>query len=226
MCSLLVIAFLLGRLSTPPAVTAGVSATSAAAVMSPAPVVATPPEAAAAAMPTSPAPFDASREITAPAQDSPRTAVSAPSFQNTPAQIPPATQASAQSPERQQVAAYFAAVDRVGDMGSGDPQAFANSLMQSVSSGDFSGFDDLLAKSRAQRDQLRALTPPKACSEHHRLALSLSNDSVSMMERLKTALMKGDATSLMTMATEGQTLEAQATRLKAMSDVIKRQVGL
>jgi hypothetical protein len=112
------------------------------------------------------------------------------------------------------------------DMGVGDPQAFAASLLKSVSSGDFSAFDELLGKARAQRQRLQGMTPPQACGEHHRLALSLSADSVTMLERLKAALMKGDSMALMTIATEGRSLESQANHLKSLGETIKRQAGL
>jgi hypothetical protein len=130
------------------------------------------------------------------------------------------------SVERQQIASYFAEVERLEELGGDDPQAFANSMLQSVSSGDFSGFDDLLAKARDQRQRLLPITPPPACLDHHRLALMLSGDSVTMLERLKAALVKGDTTALMTMATEGRALERQANQLKSMGEAIKRQAGL
>ncbi len=129
------------------------------------------------------------------------------------------------SPGRPEIAAYFTQFERLDDMGAGDPQAFAASMLQSVTSGDFSSFDDLLARARAQRERLRALTPPRACLEHYRLALALSVDSVSMLERLKAALTRGDSAALMTIATEGRTLETQTNQLKAMGDTIRRQAG-
>ena len=133
---------------------------------------------------------------------------------------------AAVSPEAQQITGYFDQVERIGEMGGGDPQAFATSLMQSVSSGDFSGFDHLAAQARGQQERLRAITPPPACREHHRLALALASDSVSMLDRLKAAIVKGDSTALLTISTEGKTLEAQANQLKAMGESIKRQAGL
>jgi len=111
-------------------------------------------------------------------------------------------------------------------MGGGDPQAFATSMVQSMSSGDFSGFDDLLSKARAQRQRLQAISPPRACVEHHRLALALSGDSVAVLEKLKAALAKGDTTALLAIAAEGKTLETQANQLKTMGETIKRQAGL
>jgi hypothetical protein len=130
------------------------------------------------------------------------------------------------SPERQEVAAYFAEVDRLEDMGAGDPQAFASSMMQSLSSGDFSEFDKLLEKARGQKQRLLAIVPPPSCAEHHRLARTLSADSVAMLERLKAALMKGDSMALMGIASDGKTLETQANQLKAMGENIKRQAGV
>jgi len=47
-----------------------------------------------------------------------------------------------------------------------------------------------------------------------------------MLERLKTAMAKGDTTALLTLATEGHALETQANQLKTMGETIKRQAGL
>ena len=68
--------------------------------------------------------------------------------------------------------------------------------------------------------------PPPSCAEHHRLARTLSADSVAMLERLKAALMKGDSMALMGIASDGRALEAQANQLKTMGETIKRQAGV
>lgn len=130
------------------------------------------------------------------------------------------------STTRQTVAAYFTEVDRADDLGAGDPQAFAQALMKSVSTGDFSGFDDLIGKAGAQRDRFRALAPPPSCVEHHRLALSLANESVAMLQKMRGALVQNDTQTLLAMATQGQTLETKAKQLKAMGDALKQQAGM
>lgn len=222
-CALLAIAFLLGRISAKPANLASGSNTSPAA--SSAPVVpaaswaSAPPPAASAAAESAPLP--AVRATSLPSFSGDRDG--APSGATVPGSTGPA---STPSPERLAIAAYFAQVERLEDMGAGDPQAFATSMLQSVSSGDFSSFDDLLAKSRTQRDRLRAIVPPRACAEHHRFALALSDNSISMLERLRAAIQRGDTTALLTITTEGHTLEEQANRLKTMGDAIKRQAGV
>jgi hypothetical protein len=219
-CALLVIAFLLGRVSAPRPEPAPM-APPAQRAEEPAIATTTPAQ-------TASAPLSALEPVTAPTPEpkssGPETAFSVP---------PPAEPAPQSSParapassERELTAAYFNQVDRLEDFGAGDPQAFAASLMDSVSTGDFTKFDELLARSRTQRDRLKTVTPPRSCAEHHKKALALSGDSVTMMERLRAALIKGDTTALLTMATEARTLEAEANRLKAMGEAIKRQQGV
>ena len=215
--SLLIIAFLVGRLSgKSQVVTLATPATNPSA-----------PAPAALAASESPGP---SIEAPLPAAD-PGTPLSPPAGSSAPVQeialLAPSSAGPMEiSPERQQVASYFAEVDRLEDMGAGDPQAFASSMMQSLSSGDFTGFDRLLDKARGQKQRLLAIVPPPSCAEHHRLARTLSADSVAMLERLKAALMKGDSMALMGIASDGKTLESQANQLKAMSETIKRQAGV
>ena len=220
--ALLAIAFLLGRISAKPEVVTVAGPTQAVI----------PPQAAAAAPVETQQPGSVPgdpRASTSPFAPAEPPGVALPLRESGPFPTPATTASlprSTPSADQAQIAAYFNQVDRIEDMGAGDPQAFATSMIQSMSSGDFSGFDDLLAKARGQRQRLQAISPPRACVEHHRLALTLSGDSVAMLERLKAALGKGDSTALLTIATEGKTLETQANQLKTMAETIKRQAGL
>jgi hypothetical protein len=149
---------------------------------------------------------------------------------NLAAQTPREPGAPALSPPRsadqKAIAAYFSQIERLDDVGGGNPQTFANSMLQSVAAGDFSGFDDLLARSQQQQERLRRIAPPQACEKYHQLALALSGDSVSMLDRLKAALMRGDSAALMIIATEGHALEEKAGQLKSMGESIKRTAEL
>ncbi len=220
--ALLTIAFLIGRLTAPL-----VAATSISPSPWSAPSTSASPRPEATAEPTTVAsPFvapgvEASNPPDTAATPDSRLNVVSPSAVG--AAAPPG---STPSTEASQIAAYFQQVDGMQDMGVGDPQTFAASLLKSVSSGDFSAFDDLLGKARSQRQRLQSLSPPRSCGEHQRLALSLSANSVTMLERLKAALMKGDSMALMTIATEGRALESQANHLKSLGETIKRQAGL
>ena len=216
--ALLAIAFLLGRISAKPPVVTVASPTQGvdASARTPLPSEAQPASVA-----------DAAATIAAPLPIPEPISAATPFREGGPLPTPATTlPRPTPSADQPQIAAYFNQVDRLEDMGAGDPQAFASSMVQSMSSGDFTGFDNLLAKARAQRQRLQAIAPPRACAEHHRLALSLSADSVTMLERLKAALMKGDSTALLTIASEGKSLETQANQLKTMEESIKRQAGL
>lgn len=226
--SLLVIAFLLGRVTAKPPDAAAPTA-EAAAPNAPASIVqeetnVAEPEADAPPS-LEPAvdgePADGMRDTAYWVPPAPLSALNTPTAENGSVRREPAPATA--SADQRAIAEYFAQIERIEDVGAGDPQAFATSMLQSVTSGDFSGFDDLLATARAQRQKLEEMSIPQICRDHHQLAMVLSGDSVEMLERLKTALMKGDATALMSMAAEGQTLEAQANKLKAMGEAIKRQ---
>jgi len=213
--ALLIIAFLLGRLSAKPEVVTLATPTSNPSPTAPAALAApeslTPPSEVASTTPDPAIPLD------------PPTAASATIHEVAPTPLSDPTAMA--TPERQQVASYFAEVDRLEDMGAGDPQAFASSMMQSLSSGDFTEFDKLLEKARGQKQRLIAIVPPPSCADHHRLARTLSADSVAMLERLKAALMKGDSMALMSIATDGKALETQANQLKSLGEKIRRQAG-
>jgi len=125
--------------------------------------------------------------------------------------------------DRGAVAAYFAQVERADNVGAGDPQVLAQSVMKSMAFGDFSGFDDLVLKARAHRQLLMGMTPPKACVEHYRLALLLWNEWATMLERMRGALQKGDTTALLALETERTALSTKADELKSVGDAIKKQ---
>jgi len=224
--ALLVIAFLLGRVTAKPPETA-VPKAEAEAPNTPTPIA--PEEGSAAELQAEASPSLDPRGDGEPAAGMPNTGywtppapLNAPTGQIETALRPAPAPATASADQRA-IAEYFAQIERIEDVGAGDPQAFATSMLQSMTSGDFSGFDDLLEKARSQRLKLERMVVPPTCRDHHQLAMALSGDSVEMLERLKAALMKGDATALMSMAAEGQSLEAQANKLKAMGEAIKRQ---
>ena len=204
--ALLVIAFLLGRMSAP----ASVAPPAGAAISTP---VATPVVVAESPLET---PSAASAEMV--------TATPLPMFEVPPPQLPGSVVSAptgASSSAREAVRAYFREIEKYDDMGASNPQDFANSLMTSVTSGDYSGFDTLLAKARQQRDHLRGLRPPPSCEEHHRLSLSLAEDSAKMLERLRTSLQGGDPAGLMSMMGEAREMESRLNVLKTLTATIK-----
>jgi hypothetical protein len=228
--ALIVIAFLVGRLTAAPATTVVVPGPAIAAARG---TPAAAPENGNGGAGGASAPMGSTEAITSPhgaAPPPPSVALSA-TDSGTPETAPvsvggvPGRPASGGS-DRAAVAAYFNALEKQSDIGVGDPQAFAKSILDSVGSGDFSSFDSLVTKARAQRDLLRGLTPPSECAAHHRLALTLSERSVTMLEKMRGSLSNGDSMALLSIATEAKALESQANELKTMGDAIKRNAGV
>lgn len=224
-CALLTIAFLLGRLTAKPA-------------EAPLPLASAPAQPRAATVDTNaggePAPADpepaAPSNQLEPERARPENASPVSRGHATPDTATPiATEARPSpsvSPERQQVAAYFDQINRTGEVGGGDPQAFASTLLQSLSSGDFSGFDQLSALARVQSERIRSIVPPPGCLGHHQLAAALASDSAAMLERLRVAISQGDTAALMSMGAESHALEARAKQLQALGESIRQRAGL
>jgi hypothetical protein len=142
-----------------------------------------------------------------------------------------ATEKATSTPDEQlrdEVASYFREVEKVQSQGKswGDPEALAQKLLEQAGKGDVSGFDGLAAANQRVRDGLRALPVPEPCREHHRLTLTLLDESIAMLGRVKGQIGGADAASLAAMPAEGQDLERKAKNVDAMAAEIKRRFGL
>lgn len=135
---------------------------------------------------------------------------------------------SAQDPLRDAVASYFREVEAIQSQGkaAGDPEAMARALLEQGSKGEMSGLDDLAAANRKVRDNLRAMTVPEPCREHHRLTLAVLDESLAMLERVKGQLGGEDESALAALPEAGRALEQKAKDVDALAAEIKRRFGL
>src|SRR4051794_24449957 len=78
----------------------------------------------------------------------------------------------------------------------GDPDAFANTILQGATSGDFSALDDLVRTAREAERRALALHPPAECADYHRMVVTLLQDSATMMTALRDGLKRNDADAL------------------------------
>ncbi|MFI5184892.1 MAG: hypothetical protein ACHQNV_10865 [Vicinamibacteria bacterium] len=138
------------------------------------------------------------------------------------------TPSAGRDPLRDAVAAYFGKVEAIQSRAKSwsDPEALARSLLEQGSRGDVSGFDGLAAANAKVRDELRAVEVPEPCREHHRMTLALIDESVSMLERVKSQLQGSDAGSLGQIAESAHDLERKAKDVDAQAAEIKRRFGL
>lgn len=127
-----------------------------------------------------------------------------------------------------EVANYFREVEAIQSQArsAGDPEALARTLLEQGAKGDVSGLAALAAANQKVRDGLRAVAVPEPCREHHRQTLALIEESVAMLERVRSQLGGDDESSLAALPAEGRALEQQAKDVDALAAAIKRRFGL
>lgn len=105
--------------------------------------------------------------------------------------------------------------------GAGDPNAFAMQLIKAGLGGASSGFDRLIDDTKRMEAEIRSLTPPPVCERYHEASLQGVVESRKMLEDLKTAITKRDIDRLVAIAREAGRLQEKADALKAMEQEIR-----
>jgi hypothetical protein len=142
--------------------------------------------------------------------------------------LPPNAALTPHDTLRDDVARYFREAETIqGQARSwGEPEAFAQKLLEQAGNGDMSGFDALAVANQKVRDGLRAIAVPEPCREHHRLTLAILDESIAMLQRVKGLINRADAGGLASMPAEAHELERRTKDVDAMAAEIKRRFGL
>lgn len=124
--------------------------------------------------------------------------------------------------EKAEVEAYFAKMKSIssGELVQ-DPGAFAIELVQAATKGDTSGFDRLIKDSDAIHRSAKAVTPPASCREHHATSLELLAESRALLVEMRDAIKSGNISSLSSMTTKAQALQERAQDLEAQEKRIR-----
>ena len=127
-----------------------------------------------------------------------------------------------------EVARYLREVEAIEEGGKywDDPQEMGVALLSQMQSGDASGFDELIQSQRDVRDRLAAVDVPAACAEHHRRTGELLGRAVGLLEDLRDAAMKGDASGMLSLPAQAQTLAQDAREVDAMAMTLRSEHGL
>jgi hypothetical protein len=216
----LLVAFLMGRESARKSMQAQPVAVPSQGQIAPSASQATEPSPATALSPwTSPVEVAPPASVTAPAPQAPG-----------PAPVEPPAQAAQAAPDklRDDVARYFREVEAIQAQAKspGDPETLARTLLEQGVKGDESGFDGLVAANRKVLDALRGVQVPEPCREHHRLTVGLLEESIAMLDRVKSQLQGGNEASLAALPAQGHELERKAKEVDALAADIKRRFGV
>ena len=128
--------------------------------------------------------------------------------------------------EREAVAAYFKAVDRLQPDLKGDPESAAQQVMAGVSKGDTSGLEGMDQQARTARSRMAALTPPPPCAAFHQESLALMDAGQALMAGLKQAMASQDTARLGELSDRANALKARTDALRTQEETLRRQYGL
>jgi len=108
----------------------------------------------------------------------------------------------------------------------GDQQEFATTVVNAAASGDFSGIDDLVRAAGDAERRAAALQPPNECAEYHRLAMTLLQESRTMITALREGLKRNDTNALTSVAASAQDMKARTDRLAEAEKSLRARFGL
>jgi hypothetical protein len=127
-------------------------------------------------------------------------------------------------PVRAAVAAYLAAIDQIqpGQMG-GDASDVANKIVESLSSADTSGLDELIQRAESSRDRLSALSPPQPCTTHYQVSMACMDAGLQMLDSIKQAVAASDAEMLFSLPAQANAMLSCSDRLTQEDKTIRQR---
>ena len=170
-------------------------------------------------------PITASTSGTAAAEAPPSTASASLPSTSAPAAVVDTSPATAEA--RARVSAYFTQMEALQSGGPiGDEEAFATTVLQGAVSGDFSGIDDLVRAAGDAEHRAAALQPPAECAEYHRMAVTLLQESRTMITALRDGLKRNDTDTLTSVGASAQSMKSRADTLAAAEKALRARFGL
>ena len=128
---------------------------------------------------------------------------------------------------RARVSAYFTQMEALGSGAAiADQEAFATTVLQGAVSGDFSAIDDLVRAAGDAERRAVALQPPGECAEYHRMAVTLLQESRTMITALRDGLKRNDSNTLAAVGASAQSMKSRADTLAAAEKALRARFGL
>jgi hypothetical protein len=161
----------------------------------------------------------------AAAEAPPSMASATQSSTSVPATAVDTSQATAEA--RARVSVYFRQMEALESGGPiGDQEAFATTILQGATSGDFSGVDDLVRAAGDAERRAVAIQPPGECAEYHRMAVALLQESRTMITALRDGLKRNDTDTLTSVGASAQSMKSRADSLAAAEKALRARFGL
>ena len=126
--------------------------------------------------------------------------------------------ASVSQPDVQERREYFRQIDSIlqNTASIDDPNQFATKFLQQAMTGDYSGFESLIATTKKTKAAIEAVSPPPACREHHALLLKQVSQSVVLLADVHQAIASNDTSRLTSVAARGQEMQGETERFQEL----------
>lgn len=126
------------------------------------------------------------------------------------------------------VANYFVAMDKVmkGTRKWDDPEAFATNLVKSLLINEDHSFQNFVNEYTNSISAIEAINAPKDCQKHKEKSLAVMNRGLKVLNTIKLAVKKGDASELISLPGEAAKLKADAESCDEEAKIIKRIYGI
>ncbi|HEX8952506.1 MAG TPA: hypothetical protein VF945_11710, partial [Polyangia bacterium] len=121
---------------------------------------------------------------------------------------------------------YFREVDRLQNVDVDNPEASAQALINSATSGDTSGLDKLVQQARDAERSARTVTPPASCAAYHKKLLALLADSRELVQQLARGFGSGSLDALPGLMSRANAQKARQESLARDARELKRRYGL
>ncbi len=130
--------------------------------------------------------------------------------------------------DRQSVENYFLQLEAIGAGAKQwqDPNEFAQQMVQSIMSNDFSKFDDFMANYELSISKIDALKAPEACREHKKLMLQVLYGGRSMLSDIRNSVSTGNVEALSGLPARAEDIKQKSQTADNMAKAIKERYGI
>ncbi len=129
--------------------------------------------------------------------------------------------ASAEPRNNSAVQRYFQQIDQQLASGSslgslGDPNQFATQALQGSLQGDNSQFEALAATTKSTLNNIRRIEPPAECREHHAMLIKQMQQGLELLEQVQQSTVSLDTSNLTAVAARGQAMQEEVLRFQEL----------
>lgn len=107
-----------------------------------------------------------------------------------------------------------------------DPNQFAEQLLKSAMSGDFSDLNELTSNMRRIANDVSNMSVPAECAEHRDSVVASLNDSIRILEKVRRGIEEGDMQIIMSLTAEAESIKTNAQKSDELMKSLKAKYDL